>query len=121
MATIPQYVSSLRTRQRIVARAYGIELQNSAFEIRVVLGIMNATLAVVMKLLVDKGYTTDTEMSAAFDAAMSAPLGQEPLSPEPGPTPPGPTGPPDPPPAPVVSSRPAGDTVGNTNPRKEGL
>jgi hypothetical protein len=83
MASIPQYVSSLRVRQRIVAQAYGINLEHSAFEIRIILAVMNATIAVVVKLLVDKALVSDAEVSAAFDAAMSAPLGQEPSEPPP--------------------------------------
>jgi hypothetical protein len=101
LTAIGQYVAALRIRQRQVALAHGLYLQGTQFEIRMALAVMNATVAVVVKLLVDKGVVTDAEVTAAFDAAMAAPLGNEPTQPDPGPEPPGPTGPGDPPPPPA--------------------
>jgi hypothetical protein len=88
MATVPQYVSALRARQRVVAQKYGIWLPSSSFEIRTIFGIVNATIAVILKLLVDKGVVTDQEITDAFDTAMGETFGQEPTVPPPTPEPP---------------------------------
>lgn len=72
MATLSQYFTQLRTKQDALSKRIGSWLPGMAVEPRVVLACSDATFAVLMKLLVDKGLITDAELQAAFNAATVA-------------------------------------------------
>lgn len=83
MTTIVQYVNQLRQRQRLISTGLGVNLGGMAAEPRVVLTLSNASLAVIVKILVDKGVITDAEVIAALNAAMAEVFTPEPGQPEP--------------------------------------
>lgn len=94
--TVIQYAQALKARQIQVARKVGIDILGSPLEIRILLNLFNASLGVLVRLLVLKNVITDAELIASLDAAMSEPFQPEPVQPvvfEPAP-------PPEPPPPP---------------------
>lgn len=72
MATLSQYTNQLRAKQEALSRKLGAWLPGMSPEPRVVLACSDATFAVLLKLLVDKGLVTDAELQAAFAAASAA-------------------------------------------------
>ena len=69
MATVKTYANQLWQRATPVAYRYGVDLEHSAKELRVLLRITCLMVAVVLRLLFDKGLVTDQEIIAAFDTA----------------------------------------------------
>jgi hypothetical protein len=83
MATVKAYATQLTQRARVVARMFGADPERSSKELRVLLRTVQIELAVVVKLLVDKGVVTDAELIAAFDAAAADLYPDEPNEPPP--------------------------------------
>jgi hypothetical protein len=75
-------MNQLRTRQELLAQKIGASIPGLAVEYRVVLSCSNAALAVLMKLLVDKGLVTDAELLAAYNAATVDLVNPEPYAPQ---------------------------------------
>lgn len=80
-------MTQLRQRQQVLARKIGADLPGLATEYRIVLSCSNAALAVLMKLLVDKGVVTDAELAAAYNAATVDLMEAEVYAPTPSPQP----------------------------------
>jgi hypothetical protein len=79
-------MNQLRQREELLAQKIGASMPSLAVEYRIVLSCSNAALAVLMKLLVDKGLVTDAELLAAYNAATADLVNQElydPQSPSP--------------------------------------
>jgi type II secretory pathway component PulM len=85
VAALGVYVNQLRNRQEKLARKLGAYLPGMPVEHRVVLACINATIAVLVKLLVDKGVITNAELAAALDAATPDLVTAEAPTPQPGP------------------------------------
>lgn len=72
MATTRQYFNALRTTRNAFALKMGVDVTQSTKEVRAVAGGTLACLAVILKLLVDKGLVSDAELQAAQTAALGA-------------------------------------------------
>ena len=83
MTTLGQYMDQLLQRQRALATKLGSWLPGMATDYRVILACGDASQAILMKLLVDKGLLTDAELSAAFNAATAASFAGVATEPEP--------------------------------------
>jgi hypothetical protein len=62
---------------------FGADPEQSSKELRVLLRTIQVELAIIVKLLVDKGLVTDPELIAAFDAAAADTYPDEPNQPPP--------------------------------------
>jgi hypothetical protein len=71
MATIAQYVATLRGAQERVAALMGSVLRGQMKDRRTEQVSMLALLAVLVKVLVDKGLVSDAELQDAFTAAIN--------------------------------------------------
>lgn len=74
----------LRTFQRVVGLKLGVELRGEPKGMRVLAGSSSASLAVLLKLLVDKGLITDAELADAYSLTESDSYDDEPADPAPG-------------------------------------
>jgi len=87
VTAVRTYVAQLRQRQKVLSGRFGSYLESMPTETRVALTCANGSLAVLVKLLVDKGLITDAELIAALDAAMPEPFTPEKGEPDPVPDP----------------------------------
>lgn len=78
MATLKQYTRNLWQVHRTVAGKLGLNVTWGEPEQRVLVIADDVMLAVLLKLLVDKGLVTDAELNAAYNAAASAALPKQP-------------------------------------------
>lgn len=67
MASAKQYLVQLKQVLQAVAFKMGHDLTETQKSDRVLVNSLGLTVAVLMKLLVDKGIVTNAELSAAFD------------------------------------------------------
>lgn len=79
MATVAQYVTSMRQRQDVIARKLGSDIATADKQTRVVNLAILILLAVVIKLLVDKAVLTDAELTATLNAARDDTWPEEPI------------------------------------------
>lgn len=89
------YVLQMADVQQAVARQFGYDIRYGPVEERVVTLVVDLTIGTVVKLLVDAGVITNTQLAAALAAVKAAPYGQQPLWVQPpadGTDPPAPTG-----------------------------
>ena len=84
MATLGQYFNQLWAKQSALSKKVGAWLPGMGTEHRVILACSDAGLAVLLKLLVDKGLITDADLLAAFGAATAADFAAVTPQPEPG-------------------------------------
>lgn len=85
MATVLQYVTQLRAAQRTIGVRMGSDTGQRQKSDRVLIASLLAILAVLIKVLVDKGVVTDQELVAALNQARAALYADEqdgPLDPE---------------------------------------
>lgn len=87
MTTLGQYMNQLLQRQKVLATKLGAWLPGMATDYRVILACGDASQAILMKLLVDKGVVSDAELVAAFSAASAADFSAIATEPEPIPNP----------------------------------
>lgn len=83
MATVKQYIQSMRSRQDMIARKFGCDISQADKQVRVLNLSVLALIAVVVKALVDKGVITDAELMAVMDAARDDAYQDEPVEPSP--------------------------------------
>lgn len=82
MATLKQYGRTLWDLQQTVGKRVGFDVRFSSLEFRAVLIMVDATFALLIKALVDKGVFTDVELNGAVQNVRNttfAPLGKPPL------------------------------------------
>ena len=86
MATVKQYVHELRERAVIIALKRDVDVRGADKQTRVLFLSILTILAVVVKVLVDKGFLTNAELAAGLDAARDDTYDREPTEPpgEPG-------------------------------------
>lgn len=87
MATIPQYVTALRDRQRIIATKFGSDPARADKQSRALGLAMLVIIACVIKALVDKGLLTDADILSTLNTARDAAYGDEPIVPPDDPSP----------------------------------
>lgn len=85
MAALGTYFNQLWAKQSALSKKLGAWLPGMGTEDRVILACSDAGLAVVMKLLVDKGLVTDADLLAAFNAATAGDFTGVAPQPDPGP------------------------------------
>lgn len=78
MATARQYWNGLKTVRDAVALRLGVDIPGSNVGIRAASGGDLAALAVVLKVLTDKGLVSDAEWQAAQAAALAEIWDREP-------------------------------------------
>lgn len=71
MATVRAYWGSLRNTRNTIAQLLGTDIRGADTQVRAVSGADLATVAIVMKALVDKGLISNAELDAARDAALA--------------------------------------------------
>jgi hypothetical protein len=81
MTTISQYVDALATREIIVAKKLGVDLNRADKTDRVLNRCMLVMTAVLTKAIVDKGLATDAEMLALLDSAAAVAFADLPIIP----------------------------------------
>lgn len=67
--TVKQYIQALRNRQNLIAKQFGSDITGADKPSRVANLALLVLLAVLIKVLVDKGVITDAELTAALDLA----------------------------------------------------
>jgi hypothetical protein len=80
-------MTQLWNRQASLSGKIGAWLPGMDTDSRVILVCSDASQAILMKLLVDKGLITDADLLAAFNAATAADFTAVAPQPEPGPSP----------------------------------
>lgn len=78
MATIPQYIDHMRSRQAAIANQMGSDLTAMDKQHRVMNLSLMAFMAVIMKTLVDAGVITDAQLLATLNAARDGTYPDEP-------------------------------------------
>lgn len=81
MASVKQYITHLRARQVVIARALGVDIWHTDKQTRVMLLSQLALLAVLIKTLTDKGVIADAELVDVLDAARDDVWPDEPINP----------------------------------------
>ena len=81
MATVKTYVANMKPIARQISIKYGSGVGDKTTRVAVM--TLLTLLAVVIKLLVDKGYITDAELQAAVAAAGNDSYDDEPIEPPP--------------------------------------
>lgn len=76
--TVKQYIRAMWTRQEVMARRMGCDITASGKSTRVLNLSLVALVAVLVKVLVDKGVITDSELTAALNAARDDDYDDEP-------------------------------------------
>lgn len=76
MPTVKQYVTGLRNAQQQIALKFGSGLSDKRSRV-LILSVL-APVAVIVKLLVDKGYLTDAELQTAMNNARDDLYDEEP-------------------------------------------
>ncbi len=84
MATVKQYVTQIWDRQRVIGRKLGSDVGRVDKQTRVLVLSIDVIIAVIVKVLVDKGVVTDAELLAALDAARDDIYADEPTEPAAG-------------------------------------
>lgn len=79
MTSIPQYVTVIRDRQRIIARKLGCDPMRADKQTRAINLASIIIAACVLKAIVDKGLISDAEVLAVFNAARDAIYDDEPM------------------------------------------
>lgn len=83
MATLKQYGRTLWDLQQTVGVRIGFDIRRSSLEFRAVLIMVDASLSLIIKALVDKGVFTDVELNGAVQSVRNtvfSPLGPPPLA-----------------------------------------
>lgn len=78
MTTVKEYAGRFRTGWNKVTRRFDADLNAGPKDLRVAVMAVLTLLAVVVKVLVDKGLITDAELMAAFAAAEDEEQAREP-------------------------------------------
>jgi len=78
VTTVRAYTAAMRAAENQIADQAGVHLPYETLPLRVVQTGGLAMLAVLVKLLADKGIVTDAELSAALTAAIAEAWPQEP-------------------------------------------
>ena len=86
MAALGTYFGQLWSKQSALSKRLGAWLPGLGTEHRVILACSDAGLAVLLKLLVDKGLVTDADLQTAFGAATVADFAGVTPQPDPGPS-----------------------------------
>jgi hypothetical protein len=81
MATIPQYVKTMRDAQWSIASKLGVDLSRADKVTRVLMLSTLAVLAVVVKTIVDQGLITDAQLKATLNTLRQATYTDEPPEP----------------------------------------
>jgi hypothetical protein len=71
VATLKNYARTLWDVQQTVCNRIGMDLRQASFETRCVVICIDASLALLIKALVDKGVFSDLELNAAVQAVRS--------------------------------------------------
>lgn len=79
--TVKQYIQALRNRQNLIAKQFGCDITGGEKPTRVANLALLVLLAVLIKVLVDKGIITDAELSTALDLARDDNWPDEPSAP----------------------------------------
>lgn len=89
MATVKNYMRTLWDTQQTVCNALGMDLRRASFDIRCLVIAMDAPIALLIKIMVDKGLFTDVELNGYVQAARNQPFlrmpVEDPVIPDAGP------------------------------------
>lgn len=85
--SVKEYWTDLRQTSRSTSLKFGVDLRYASMEVRALAAVTGSMFAVLIKLLVDKGIITDTEVRQAWVAARGEVWDIEPI--QPPETPPG--------------------------------
>lgn len=72
MATVKQYALQLWDVQATTAAKLGSDIRSSGIQLRAALIAMDVTVAMILKLLVDGGTLTDSQLSSAATSVKNA-------------------------------------------------
>ena len=78
MASLFQYVDQMRDRQMVISRKLGSDIGRTQKQDRVMNLALLILIAVVVKVLVDKGVITDAELLGELNRARDAAYDDEP-------------------------------------------
>lgn len=81
MATVRDYMDTMRQRQMIIARKLGVDLAGMDPQTRVLNLSLLALLAVLIKTLIDAGVITGAQLNAVLDTARDDSWWSEPVNP----------------------------------------
>jgi len=79
VATLKNYMRTLWDMQQTVCNALGMDLRRASFENRCMVIAIDAPIALLIKILTDKGLVTDAELNGYVQAARNQPFTRMPV------------------------------------------